>query len=277
MEHTIPIPNFSRIDYCFGSRSSTPERTMKLMLMKDHLQKCNFFYLDDLENYSKDFGLHSCYKDFLYLSWMFRTISKPHIDYDQVFETKRKNQLSILKLITENQIDKVIFEIKYKHQLVEIHDSELKLAIYETIVNYIESYVKRIIALNGYSKYPDDNIKDGYEKALDEISKKKLPIDEILTHLEDLAQKRPKKKITKGRTPQNKGLQHSIYYLQRYLQKYTGIKAETDVLITRKQAQFIYHFFRITGIIDVDLNYPEDNIRLNLHKLRINSTKSRKT
>ena len=78
---------------------------------------------------------------------------------------------------------------------------------------------------------------------------------------------RPKKHIFTG---------NYIDALQRYLQRYTDLKAEEETSISRSQASFIYKYLNLWGLIPDNLNWEEDNIRHILDKFRARKKQSQK-
>jgi len=78
-----------------------------------------------------------------------------------------------------------------------------------------------------------------------------------------------KKDIKKGRKTKHKSTGSKIDSLQRYLQEYTELKAEQNIVISRKQSLFIYKFLYLLDVFPESLTWEEDNIRHILTKFRV--------
>jgi len=71
-----------------------------------------------------------------------------------------------------------------------------------------------------------------------------------------------------GRPSKNYDVSKMIDTLQRYLQRFTFLKTEKNIELSRKQASFIYKFLEIIGMFPNELSWETDNIRHILNKYR---------
>ncbi len=159
----------------------------------------------------------------------------------------------------------LLFLYGYKDAEMKIEFKHTKENISTPIKNPILIEVVRK-ALRKYFEENDIFVEQGFVKPKDILNFKNY-VEFVAKERKDETSRNPKIN-RKGRKYKYAGIADMIDGLQIFLQNYTNLKAEENIIISRQQASFIYNFLVIIEIIPDNLAWKEDNIRHVLAKYK---------
>jgi hypothetical protein len=214
-----------------------------------HESKYNKIEIDDpskvqnLDDVLNEFDLNPYKSDLIYIVIIAEILVgfvKNHGIKIDNYSSLKKELLESLKYLYTNRDLEIVFR--------NIHDN--KSAVIRNL-DYIKT-IKQTLIQSLFDLYPDQILKDLYTKEyFDEHAL--IIIDELIADIPS--------RTHKGRKKIHKYTGDYIWPIHNYLEKYTHLKADEGVLISRRQSSFIYKFLSVFNLFSQTLYWEEDNIR----------------
>ena len=217
----------------------------KLQKEWESIEKGKISYPDNqlLEDLLNEYHLEAYLPDFKFMGYLFSHWAEA---------------MKILNSIpTKNRFTKLTFElIQALHFLMENNQVEIQIKSKKLKggISIQDSDLIQIIQQSLFEFYKEHKFIDSPGNNQEEISDWGEHIEKAFNEI--------KAKISKkGRKKGNFQIKRITFYLWKYLQDNTEIKAEEGAESSREQSRFIFRFLEIYGIIDnPDFSRKEDNI-----------------
>ena len=198
----------------------------------------------------EEYSLRANYNDLLFIAFLFVKRNKGADqlrEYIRSVPVKKKELLYALRFLYENELKEV--KIVFRHKTKSLSTTVNNLLLINVIRKaLLEDYIENDIDFQqGFMER--ENVKD-WGKYFNFV---------IIEEEAKEENKGSKKKPAPG---------SYIDILQSYLQEYTEIKADKEMLVSKKQAVFMYKFLSIFGLVTDKLAWEEENIRQILTKYR---------
>ena len=204
----------------------------------------------------KEFNFESSRNDFIYLAFRSLRLNAGWHDlksFKNKYSSKREELNNVLQFLISFDTAEIKIDFKHtrKNITTSIKNEILIQAIFESLAEY---FIKNDYYIEQGFAEPEE-IKDLSKYLNFVIEEQKLSDPVVIKH---------GRKKKHGRTAM------IIDNLQKYLQRYTHLKAEEGISVSRRQSIFIYKFLIVLDIIPDNLSWQADNIRLILNKYRSN-------
>jgi hypothetical protein len=197
----------------------------------------------NLDSVFDEYGLSIHKSDLLKLIIICEMIiaySKAHRKKIDNYSTKKKELLLALRYF-------------YVHRNITIDFKNIQNNNSESIIipEFVDAFKENLVHML-FKLYPASSLSKKYTRESFEENALSI-IDEYLDNIPY--------KPRKGRKRQYNVIGDYIWTLHQYLEKYTVLKSDSNVLISRKQASFIYKILNEFKLFPNELNWGEDKIR----------------